>query len=210
MAKNHKREIVLFHSVLGVRQGVTDAADRLRAAGHTVHVPNLYEEGVVFDDYEEASAYVESIGSYAELLKRTRAAVAYLPSDLVYAGFSNGGASAEYLAATRPGAKAALLFSAALPLDMLLEIDGNESQPWPPNVPVQVHYTVDDPFRDEQWMLDQFRQTVEASGSRFKFYEYAGDGHLFTDASLSQEYDADAAEQLWTRVFAFLAEIGEK
>ncbi|MDB5057961.1 MAG: hypothetical protein JWO59_1433, partial [Chloroflexi bacterium] len=35
-------DIVLFHSVLGPRAGVTDAADRLRAAGHTVHTPDLY------------------------------------------------------------------------------------------------------------------------------------------------------------------------
>ncbi len=206
MAENRQHEIVLFHSVLGVRQGVTAAADRLRAAGHTVHVPNLYDEGVVFDDYEQAIAYVESIGSYAELLKRTREAVADLPTEMVYAGFSNGGASAEYLAATRPAAKAALLFSAALPLEMLLEINGEASQPWPPNVPVQLHYTVDDPFRDEPGMLESFRQSVQASGSRFDFYEYPGDGHLFTDATLPQEYDAEAAEQLWSRVLAFLAE----
>ena len=209
MAENHQHEIILFHSVLGVRRGVTDAAERLRAAGHAVHVPNLYEDGVVFDDYDKGIAYVESIGSYAKLLKRTRAAVRDLPNDVVYAGFSNGGASAEYLAATRPGAKAALLFSAALPLEMLLEIDGDPSQPWPSDVPVQVHYTVDDPFRDEQWTLDKFRQTVEASGSSFAFYEYPGDGHLFTDASLPQEYDAEAAEQFWTRVLAFLSEVVE-
>ncbi len=210
MTKNRKHEIVLFHSVLGVRRGVTDAADRLRAAGHTVHIPNLYAEGVVFDDYEEASAHVESIGSYAELLKRTREAVADLPKEVVYAGFSNGGASAEYLAATRPGAKAAMLFSAALPLEMLLEIDGDPSQPWPANVPVQLHYTVDDPFRDEPGMLDKFRQTVEASGSTFEFYEYPGDGHLFTDATLPQEYDAEAAEQLWMRVLSFLSNLAEQ
>lgn len=36
-------EIILFHSALGVRPGVTAAADRLRAAGHTVHVPDYYD-----------------------------------------------------------------------------------------------------------------------------------------------------------------------
>jgi hypothetical protein len=33
-------EVVLFHSVLGLRPGVI-AADRLRTAGHTVHTPDL-------------------------------------------------------------------------------------------------------------------------------------------------------------------------
>ena len=33
-------EVVLFHSALGLRPGVTTAADRLRAAGHKVHAPD--------------------------------------------------------------------------------------------------------------------------------------------------------------------------
>jgi dienelactone hydrolase len=44
-------EVVLFHSVLGLRLGVIAAADRLRVAGHTVHTPDLYD-GEVFDDLE--------------------------------------------------------------------------------------------------------------------------------------------------------------
>jgi hypothetical protein len=34
-------EVVLFHSVLGLRPGVIAAADRLRTGGHTVHTPDL-------------------------------------------------------------------------------------------------------------------------------------------------------------------------
>ena len=207
MEKNRKHEIVLFHSVLGVRQGVTEAADTFRAAGHHVYVPNLYGDGIVFDNYEKADAYVQSIGSYPELLERTHKAVADLPNDVVYAGFSNGGASAEYLSATRPGAKAALLFSAAIPLEMLFQIGGHEPEPWPSHLPVQLHYSANDPFRNQQW-VDSFSETVKASGAPFDFYEYAGDGHLFTDAGL-EEYDADSAQQLWARVLSFLSELAE-
>jgi dihydrofolate reductase len=42
-------EVVLFHSVLGLRPGVIAAADRLRAAGHTVYTPDFYD-GEMFDD----------------------------------------------------------------------------------------------------------------------------------------------------------------
>ena len=45
---------------------------------------------------------------------RALAAVEVLPHDLVYAGFSNGGACAELLAATRPGARQAILIHAPL------------------------------------------------------------------------------------------------
>ncbi|MBB5933498.1 dienelactone hydrolase [Streptomyces zagrosensis] len=35
--------IVLFHSAYGLRPAVHTAAERLRAAGHEVHLPDLYE-----------------------------------------------------------------------------------------------------------------------------------------------------------------------
>ena len=196
-------QIVLFHSVLGVRQGVLDAAAQLESKGHAVTVPNLYGEGVVFDDYEEASKYVESIGSYPALLERTREAARFLPESMVYAGFSNGGASAEYLAATRPGALGAILFAAALPLAMYGQIEGYGVDGWPADVPVQVHYTADDPFR-EQEMLDGFAREVMAAGAPFSLHEYPGAGHLFTDATLPAEYDAGSTRLLWERVEAFL------
>ena len=36
-------------------------------------------------------------------------------------------------------------------------------------------------------------------------FDYAGTGHLFTDPSLPDEYDEQAAELLWSRVKAFCA-----
>lgn len=198
-------DVILFHSVLGVRRGVADAAERIEAMGHRVHVPNLYDEGVVFDDYEPAMAHVESMGGYPALMQRSRAAVEGLPAELVYAGFSNGGGSAEYLALTRPGARGALLFAAAASLKWFAE-PGGTSPAWPSTVPVQVHYAVADPFR-EQDELDSFAASVQASGAAFTLLEYAGSGHLFTDPTLPQEYDETAAELLWQHVAAFLADL---
>ena len=197
--------IVLFHSVLGVRQGVLDAASQLEAMGHTVTVPNLYDDTLVFDDYEPAMKHVQSIG-YPALLDRTRDAAHHLPADVVYAGFSNGGASAEYLAVTRPGALACILFSAAVPLEAYAQIGAADVERWPASVPVQVHYAASDPFR-EQEEIDGLARDVAASGARFEFHEYPGSGHLFTDASLTAEYDAASTSLLWDRVRAFLDNI---
>ncbi len=194
-------EIILFHSVLGLRAGVTDAAERLRAAGHTVHTPDLYE-GAVFDDYPAAMAWVQSIGGFGELEARTRAAVAELPAEAVYAGFSNGGAAAEVAAVSRPGARAVVLLHAALPLKAL-NIEGA----WPAGLPVQVHYAADDPFRDEQQYLDAFEAEVLASGSSYEFFEYPVPGHLFTDPGLPEEYHPEAAEALFARFLAFLEQL---
>jgi dienelactone hydrolase len=173
-----------------------------------VTVPNLYDEGIVFDEYDEASKYVESIGGVPVLLERTQEAARFLPDEIVYAGFSNGGLSAEYLAAVRPGAIAAILVAAGIPLEMFGEIEGSAVDAWPADVPVQVHYTKDDPFRDEPAMIDRFAESVRASGSPYEFHEYPGAGHLFTDKTLSREYDAGSTALLWERVEGFLARIG--
>jgi dienelactone hydrolase len=54
-------EVVLFHSVLGLRPGVITAAEWLRAAGHTVHTPDLYD-GEVFDDFDDGSRKEDALG----------------------------------------------------------------------------------------------------------------------------------------------------
>ncbi len=193
-------EIVLFHSVLGPRAGVKDAADRLRAAGHAVHTPDLYRGEACFDAYDPAMAYQDSIG-YRELLRRAAADVAPLSPGLVYMGFSAGGAAAQWLAATRPGALACVLLHAALPLRVM----GLET--WPATVPAQVHFMRDDPFRD-QAEIDGMAADVCAAGALFELFEYAGAGHLFTDPSLPAEYDGAATETLWRRVLALLEGLG--
>jgi dienelactone hydrolase len=65
--------VAVFHSVLGVREGVNDAARRLTAAGHQVLVVDQYD-GRVFDDYKEADAFAQGIG-YPELMSRAVDAV---------------------------------------------------------------------------------------------------------------------------------------
>src|SRR5664280_1201508 len=124
-------QIALFHSVLGVRPGVLDAAERLRAAGHEVTVIDQYD-GRVFDDYTEASTYAEA-ASYPELMQRALASVDPLKDGFIAAGFANGGAMSEYVANQRRGA-GVLMLSGALPLDML------GATAWPAGVPAQIHY----------------------------------------------------------------------
>ena len=193
-------EVVLYHHVQGLTDGVQSFADRLRQAGHTVHTPDLYRGEARFDEYDPAMAYQDSIG-FGELLRRAAADAAHLPSRLVYMGFSAGGVSAEWLAATRPGALACILLHAALPL-RALELDT-----WPATVPTQVHFMRDDPFRN-QAEIDGLAADVRAAGGRFELFEYVGAGHLFTDPSLPAEYDGAATETLWNRVLALLAGLG--
>jgi dienelactone hydrolase len=185
-------EIVLFHSALGLRPGVHAFADRLRAAGHTVHTPD-YFDGEQFDDLDAGVAKRDALG-IEEIGRRGVAAVDGLPEDLVYAGFSLGTGPAQLLAQTRPGARAALLLHGALPAAAL-------GAPWPEDVPLAVHTMEGDPWVD----LDAARAlTAEAADG--ELHLYPGDGHLFADPDLP-EYDRAAADRMLHSSLEFLARV---
>ena len=50
-------EVLLFHHAQGMTSGVREFAEVLRQAGHTVHVPDLFE-GRVFDDLDDGSSVI--------------------------------------------------------------------------------------------------------------------------------------------------------
>jgi pimeloyl-ACP methyl ester carboxylesterase len=107
-------EVVLFHHVQGLTDGVRAFAAELRAGGHNVHTPDLFdgERPATIDD---GVAYLQSLGDKV-LDDRAERAVAGLPDELVYAGFSWGAATAQRFAQTRPGAGGALLYEACIPI----------------------------------------------------------------------------------------------
>jgi dienelactone hydrolase len=185
-------QIALFHSALGVRPGVLDAAARLRDAGHDVLVVDQYD-GRTFDSQAEAGAFVDSRG-FPELMGRALAGVERLDDGFVAMGFSNGAGMAEYVATQRRVARVVLL-SGALPLSVL------GAGPWPAGVPAQLHYGVDDPYRNQEW-VDALVDDVRAAAA-IETFDYPCAGHLFTDRSLPEEYDAASAALLWERVLAF-------
>jgi hypothetical protein len=81
-------EILLFHHAQGQTRGFLAFADELRAAGHVVHAPDLYD-GNTFTDLDEGVGYAKEIG-FGTIAERGRLAADGLPNELVYAGFSLG------------------------------------------------------------------------------------------------------------------------
>ena len=187
-------EILLYHHVQGLTQGVIHFADKLRAAGHTVHTPDLFE-GKTFATIEEGMAFSDSLG-FATFLERADNAVDGLPDDLVYAGFSMGVVPAQQFAQTRPGARGALLYYSCIPVS---EFGGE----WPASVPAQIHGMDADPFFAGEGDIDAARDLV-ASGAPAELFIYAGDQHLFADDSLPS-YVPAASDLLIERSLAFLA-----
>jgi len=194
----NRSEVVVFHSAYGLRPAIIEFAGKLRAAGHLVHTPDLYD-GEVYSDRSDAIRKIQELG-FDKLLERAAAAVASLPNNLFYAGFSNGGACAELLAAKRPGARGAILIHAPL---MVRDLGWTV---WPSNVPVQVHFAEKDPIRN-QAVIDALGAKVRQSGGNFEQFDYDAPGHLFTDPFFPA-YNANAAELMTRRVLEFLQCVG--
>jgi dienelactone hydrolase len=193
-------EVVLFHHVQGLTEGVRSFAEGLRGGGHSVHTPDLFEGERPATIYDGA-ALVDKIGSEV-LIQRAEQALAGFPESLVYAGFSFGAATAQRLAQTRPKARGALLYESCLPISGQWAIG-----PWPEGLPVQIHGMDNDPFFALEGDIDAARELVATVGAdHAELFVYPGDRHLFTDSSLPS-YDPDATAIVLQRSKEFLDRI---
>lgn len=189
-------EVLLFHHALGLTDGVLAFAEDLRADGHVVHTPDLFE-GKTFDSVPDGVANARQIG-FGTILDRGAAAAEGLPNDLVYAGFSLGVMPAQALAQTRSGARGGLFCYAFL--------DPSEfDEPWPEGVPAQIHMMEEDP-EVQGGDLDAAR-AFDAVTDTAELFLYPGDKHLFAERS-SSSYDEAAAALLRERTLGFLDRVG--
>ena len=192
MLRETMADIILFHHAQGLTAGLRAFAEDLRAAGHTVTLPDLYE-GRTFDTLDAGAAHAEQIGMDA-IIARGVAAVERLPEQLVYAGWSLGVLPAQKLAQTRPGAIAAILFHECVDAAYF-------SSEWPAGVALQAHISEHDPWCDHE----AARQTI--ARAQGELHLYPGSAHLFTDSALA-EYDADATAEVLARTITFLDRLG--
>lgn len=191
-------EIVLFHHVQGLTPGVTAFVDALRAAGHTVHTPDLLD-GKLFGSIPDGIAYVKTLG-FQTIIERGAAVAETLPADLVYIGMSLGALPAQSLAQTRPGARGAVLLHGAITVSEFSPV-------WPRQVPVQVHAMDGDPEFVDSGDIDAAVELVSQAEDGDLFL-YPGKDHLFTDSSLDA-YDPDATALVLARVLAMLDELAQ-
>ena len=186
-------DVLLFHHAQGLTAGCAAFAERVRAAGHTVRAPDLYD-GRTFPSLAEGVAHAEQVG-LGTLIGRGKQAAEGLAEGLVYVGFSLGVLPAQMLAQTRPGARGALLAHSCVP--------PSELGAWPDGLPAQIHLMEHDehvlpPNED----LAAARE-LAATAAAVELFLYPGDRHLFADSSLP-DYDEDAAALLEARVLGFL------
>jgi len=194
-------DVVLFHHVLGLTEGVRAFAERLAVDGCVVHTPDLYG-GQVASSFEEGFAINGEIGDDA-IRDRAERTLADLPKNLVYAGMSLGVMSTQLFAQTRANARGALLYEACVPV-----VGERAFGPWPRGVGVQIHGMDDDEFFAHEGDLDAARQLVDTVGAdTAEVFTYPGNNHLFLDNSLTS-YDPVATDLVVERSRAFLHRIG--
>ncbi|WP_329322304.1 dienelactone hydrolase family protein [Streptomyces sp. NBC_01262] len=186
--------IVLFHSAYGLRPAVHAAADRLRAAGHVVHVPDLYE-GRTTETVEAGMAIKDEIGRDELLMRAVTVSGPLSDQGLVYAGFSLGGSIAQNLALADANARGLLLLHGTSDIADDVTTD----------IPVQLHVADPDPFESDDW-LNAWYLRMRKAGADVEIHRYRGAGHLYTDPDL-HDYDADAAERTWAIALDFLADL---
>lgn len=189
-------EIVLFHHVRGLTDGVRAFAERLRERGHAVHTPDLFD-GLTFATVDDGLDHVRRIG-FEAVIDRGVAACAELPQELVFGGFSLGVMPAQHLLQTSPDALGGLFVSGFLDP---AELGGS----WPEHVPVQVHAMDQDPSFVDEGDLDAAR-AVQSNHPNLEIVLYPGPGHLFAD-STSPDYDPRATELVIDRADAFLRSV---
>ncbi|SDN72420.1 Dienelactone hydrolase [Actinacidiphila guanduensis] len=186
--------ILLLHSTYGLRPAVHTAADRLRAAGHEVHVPDLFD-GRTAETMEEGLRLREEIGRDELLRRAVTAAAPYSEAGLVYAGFSLGGAIAQNLALGDERARGLLL----------LHGTSDVADDAATHIPVQLHVADPDPFEPDDW-LNAWYLRMRKAGADVEVHRYRGAGHLYTDPELP-DYDAEADKRTWAIALDFLQDV---
>lgn len=182
--------VLLCHSVYGLRDLEREAASRMRAAGHQVVTPDLFD-GRTAETVDAGFALRDATG-WDVMVARAAEAAEALPAETVLAGFSMGAAVAAALWPERPATAGLLL------LHGLVALPDNAR----PGLPVQLHLAEPDPWEDEDFVAEWTADT-RGAGLALETFRYPGVGHLFADRTLP-DYGEAAAEAMWRRVLDFL------
>jgi len=184
-------DIVVFHSVLGLRPVERGFADRLREAGHHVGTPDLYG-GRTASTLDEGFALKDAIG-WETIVGRARDAVRDLPAETVLVGVSMGAGVVQEVLPGRPHTAGVLLLHAlgALPASIRA------------GLPVQVHVADPDPIAPPAQVV-AWREAAARAGAEARVFTYPGIGHFYTDAD-GPDHDEPAAVRTRRRVLDFLS-----
>jgi dienelactone hydrolase len=184
-------DVVLFHSMWGLRPGEQAAAERLRSLGHRVTMPDLFDGRTTPGEIDAGFALMAEIG-WDTITGRAFDALADVSENAALIGFSMGVGVIGEVWPTRLGAAAVACLHAPTSVPAGVRR----------GTPVQLHYAAGDRFVPPE-QVAAFRRTGEAAGAVMLIREYDGAGHFFTDES-HPDYSPTAAAQTWDDVLTMV------
>ena len=210
--------ILVVHEWWGATEYVRERADMLAKLGYTALAVDMYGEGKIADHPDDAMKFATEVMQnipageqrFREAMKLLKSQATVDTSKIGAIGYCFGGGVVLHMA------------RAGMPLDAVVSFHGsiatqNPAKEGDVKAAILVCNGADDPFvTDEQ--IDAFKAEMEAAGADFKFVNYPGAVHSFTnpdaDANVQKfemplAYNKAADEQSWqdmqdlfNRVFA--------
>ena len=180
-----------MHEYWGVNEQIQKVAERWRAEGFLVAVPDLYH-GVVAKTAQEAQAQMSKL-DWGKAVQEIAAAVDSLRAQgaekVAVTGYCMGGALAFAAATMIPDLAAVVPFYGVPP-----QADWSKV-----TAPVQAHFAAHD-----QWASpEKGKEIQQALGGKMELHVYDAQ-HAFCNERRPEVYNADAAHQAWGRTVAFV------
>ena len=194
--------IVVLQEWWGLDGHIKDICDRLAAEGFFALAPDLYR-GETTEQPDEAQQKMMAM-SMDQAEADMRGAVDFLAGQDGYegegvgsVGFCLGGGLSVWAATLNPKVRATVSFYYVMPHGKpdFSKVGG----------PVQGHFGTADEFVGVDDAKGLEKEIADASGQPVEFLFYEGAGHaFFNDTNRLGTYDAEAAQQAWSRTVSFL------
>jgi carboxymethylenebutenolidase len=188
--------VIVIQEWWGLNDHIKSIVDRFEFEGFNALAPDLYH-GRITKDADEASHMMDGLDFPGAVHQDIAAAFDYLKSInplVAIMGFCMGGALTIGAAARLEGFKAAVCFYGVPPKAF--------ADPADIKIPFQGHFGTKD-----DWVTPAVVADIEASmtkaGNPPEVYSYDAD-HAFFNKTRPEVYNAEASEQAWTRMMAFL------
>jgi carboxymethylenebutenolidase len=217
-ARGRKGAILVVNEIFGIHAYIKDVCHRYANAGYVAIAPDYFDRAgdpSTLADYGQIGAIVRT-AKYEQVMGDTEGAAAFLAAQsfvsrgrLGVTGFCWGGNVTWMAAARIPAIKAGVAWYGRLVAPPADSMGAEEGRPWPVDIaptlrtPVLGLYGTEDrgiPVENVEAMRAALASTGNRSGSEIVLYPGAQHGF---HADYRDSYNAEAADDSWTRALAW-------
>jgi dienelactone hydrolase len=205
--------VIVVHQWWGLNDHARTSADRLARMGYVAFALDLFGDGRVADNPDDARAFTVGVtGEYDQVKRRFDAALRTLqadphcqPENVAAIGFCFGGGIVLNMARLGVPLKAFACFHGSL-------APVQKAMPGSVKGKVLVMNGADDTFVSPEAIVD-FKSEMDSAGVDYEFVNYPGALHAFTDPAATETgkkfgmavaYNEEAAKKSWAKLAEFL------